>query len=214
MKGDHVWFYRAARAVVLRICVLAFRVRIRGRANVPKSGAYVLAPSHRSVFDIVFLGYVTPRRIRFMGKKEWWSVPVLGALFTALGAFPVDRDATDRSALKAALAAVDNGEPVAIFPEGTRGSGAELGPLFEGPAYVALKRGVPIVPVGIGGSEAILPSGVSVPRLRRAAVVIGEPIFVEKPKGAVKRSELTRVTEALRVSLQAAFTEAEELAEH
>lgn len=204
--------YKVVRLVILVPCALLFRIRIRGRANVPSTGPYVLAPSHRSVMDIFFLPYVTSRRIRFMGKKEWWEKPLFAKAFTALGGFPVDRGTTDRAALKAALGALADGEPVAIYPEGTRRSGPVLGELAEGVAYVALKAGVPIVPVGLGGTEAILPSGVSFPRFVRATVVIGEPIHVEKATGAVRRSQMSELTKELRDRLQPVFDEAEALA--
>ncbi|MFZ4585508.1 MAG: lysophospholipid acyltransferase family protein [Acidimicrobiia bacterium] len=211
MREQH-WGYRILRTIVLALSSLLFRVRVQGRRNVPPRGPYVIAPSHRSAVDIVFAAYVTKRRIRFMAKKEWWEHKLAARLFEALGTFPVDRDGADRQALKAALGALADGEPVAIFPEGTRRSGPVLGELAEGVAYVALKAGVPIVPVGIGGGEEILPSGVTRPRLHRGAVVVGAPIVVDQVAGTVKRSQMGEVTKELRDRLQAAFDAAQVLA--
>ena len=83
-----------------------------------------------------------------------------------------------------------------------------LGDLFHGAAYLALRRGVPIVPVGIGGSEEILPSGHAVPHPHRVVVVVGEPL--EPPAGATgrRRSDVATLTERLRVALQDVFDEA------
>ena len=112
--------------------------------------------------------------------------------------------------LEAALVA---GQPVAIFPEGTRTSGPEIAELFDGAAYLSVKLGVPIVPVGIGGSEHILPEGQGVPahpsgrgRGARAAAAAG----AGRAGRGVPR--LGRLTEELRASLQACFDDANRLA--
>ncbi|MEY4251507.1 MAG: hypothetical protein RL691_388, partial [Actinomycetota bacterium] len=71
-------------------------------------------------------------------------------MLSALGAFPVTRGSADREALKRCIAVLEAGEPLVLFPEGTRQSGPIVQPLFDGAAYVAVKAGVPIIPVGIG----------------------------------------------------------------
>jgi len=204
--------YRIARALVLTPMRLVFRVRVRGRVKVPRRGAYVVAPSHRSLMDIFFTGYVTPRRIRFMAKQELYQNRALAWLWTALGGFPVERGSADRSALRAAQTALEGGEPVAIFPEGTRKHGPEIGELFDGAAYVAARARVPVVPVAIAGSEEILPSGSSRPRLHRVAVVIGDPLVPPDHDGRVHRREVKQVTDQLRIELQKRFEEARALA--
>ncbi len=143
----------------------------------PPTGAYIIAPTHRSNLDTPFTAFVTKRRIRFMAKQEMFQHPLGAKFFTALGGVPVERGSPNaRAALKATRAALETGEPVAMFPEGTRRHGREVSDLFDGTAYLAVKLGVPIVPVGIGGSEEILASGKKIPKFRRVAVVIGEPI--------------------------------------
>ncbi len=202
-------FYRTVRSIVLALCRVLFRVRVTGKANVPKVGAYILAPTHRSLMDIPFATYSTKRRIRFMAKQELFKKPLLAKLLTGLGGFPVDRGSADRAALRTAQACIEGGEPTALFPEGTRLTGPTLGEFFDGAAYLAIKTGVPIVPVAIGGSEQILASGNVLPKLRRVAVVIGEPIFPPtRDGGAVKRSSITAMTEQLQNSLQALFDQA------
>ena len=206
-------FYRVGRAITLTPLKAIFWVRVRGRGKVPRSGPFVVAPSHRSLLDIFFTGYITRRRIRFMAKQELFEKPFLAWLFTALGGFPVERGSADRSALRAAQQALEEGEPVAIFPEGTRRHGRDLVDLFDGGAYLATRLGVPIVPVGIGGSEEILPSGKTLPRPHRVGIVVGDPI--QPPRhdtGRVRRQEVTNTTEKVRVELQACFDEALALA--
>jgi 1-acyl-sn-glycerol-3-phosphate acyltransferase len=198
--------------IIISVLRVVFRVRVHGREKVPRTGAFVVAPSHRSIMDIFFTGYVSRRRIRFMAKEELFKNPLLGWLISTFGGFPVDRGSADRAALRAARSALEGGEPVAVFPEGTRSSGPEIGELFDGAAYLATRLGVPIVPVAIGGSEEILPSGKVFPRLHRVAVVVGEPILPPRHEGRVRRGEVRQVTDQLAVELQKRFDDALALA--
>ena len=205
--------YRVIRSIVLALCRVLFRVRVIGRANVPQTGAFILAPTHRSLMDIPFATYSTKRRIRFMAKRELFSKPLLAKLLSGLGGFPVDRGSADRAALRTAQACIEAGEPTALFPEGTRLSGPTLGEFFDGAAYLSIKTGVPIVPVAIGGSEQILASGHVLPKLKRVAVVIGSPIYPpSRDGGVVKRSHVTSMTNELQSSLQQLFDESMEIA--
>lgn len=202
-------FYRVARAIVLTVCRALFRVRVVGLDHVPRSGSYIVAPTHRSLLDIPFAAFATKRRIRFMAKEELFANPWLARVLTALGGFPVSRGSADRAALRIAQETIESGEPTALFPEGTRLHGREVGPLFDGAAYLAARTGVPILPIGIGGSEQILSSGRVLPRLKRVAVVIGEPIHPPtRDGGAVKRSGVQAMTAELQVSLQRLLDEA------
>jgi len=204
--------YRVLRALSLSLCRVTFRVQVRGGEKVPRRGAYVVAPSHRSIMDIFFTGYVTKRRIRFMAKQELFENRPLGWLISTAGGFPVERGSADRAALRAAGGALESGEPVAVFPEGTRNAGPQIGELFDGAAYLATRLGVPVVPVAIGGSEEILPSGKVLPRLRRVAIVVGDPIVPPRHEGRARREEIRQMTGQLAVELQKRFDEAGALA--
>jgi 1-acyl-sn-glycerol-3-phosphate acyltransferase len=206
-------FYRLCRALVITPFKILFRVHVRGREKLPRSGAYVVAPSHRSLMDIFFTPYISRRRLRFMAKQELYERRFFAWLFTALGGFPVERGAADRTALRAAQDVLRGGEPLVVFPEGTRNSGPEIGTLFDGAAYLAARLGVPLVPIGVGGTEQILASGRSIPRLHRVAIVVGDPIQPRQPDGTrVRRQEIADLTAKLRVVLQECFDEAQALA--
>jgi 1-acyl-sn-glycerol-3-phosphate acyltransferase len=204
-----IW-YGFARGVVEIVCRLYWRVEIRGRENIPKSGAYVIAPVHRSNIDTLLAGCLTRRRIRFMGKDSLWKYRWSGALFSSLGAFPVHRGSPDREVLRVCEEAVRGGEPVVLFPEGTRQSGPALQPLFEGAAFVAARAGVPIVPVGIGGSEGAMPKGSKRVRPVKVVMVVGEPIPAppRSERSRVSRRAVAELTEELAVRLQAVFDQA------
>jgi 1-acyl-sn-glycerol-3-phosphate acyltransferase len=205
--------YSAVRVAVADGSRIVYRVRVEGTEHVPSDGAAILAPSHRSMMDIPFLAIVTKRRIRFMGKSSVFKIPVLGSVFSALGSFPVERDGSDFGPVRASLALLDEGELLAVYPEGTRQHGPEIQPLQPGAAYLALRSGAPIVPVGIAGSEEILRGeGRKLPSFAPAAVVAGPPLVPPPRDGkAVSRAQVTELTQELRGALQAVFTHAYEL---
>ncbi|HUE59145.1 MAG TPA: lysophospholipid acyltransferase family protein [Acidimicrobiales bacterium] len=203
-------WYAFARWVVEVVCRAYWRVEIRGKENVPTSGAYVIAPVHRSNIDTLLAGCVTRRRIRFMGKDSLWKYRWTGALFSSLGAFPVHRGTPDREALRMCETALAGGEPVVLFPEGTRQSGPVVQPLFEGAAFVAARANVPILPVGIGGSEWAMPKGTKRIRPVKLVMVVGPPIPPpERSAGArVSRRAVGEISQQLHKTLQELFDEA------
>ncbi len=201
-------FYRFMRAVVMAVFRLLFRVQVTGTEQIPASGAYIVAPTHRSLADVPCISFITTRMIRFLAKVELLSNPVGRWFFGNCGAVPVERGTADRGALRVLEDVLRDGSPVAVFPEGTRGEGPELGPLFDGAAYLALKLGVPIVPVGIGGTEHILPTGSKVPRLHRVAVVVGRPLYPPDDVGGSRRKAAAKLTAELATELQQCFSRA------
>ena len=205
------WFVRWFVEIV---CRSLWRIKVVHRERVPATGACVLAPSHRSFLDTPFLACVTRRRIRFMGKAELWKYRSSAAFLSALGGFPVDRSGADRAAMRAAEAALAGGEPLGMFPEGTRRSGPVIEELHHGVAFVAARMGVPVVPIGIGGSERILGRGRKLPRLSKVVVIVGEPIDppVREPGASVRRGDVAALTERLRGEVQRLFDEAEGIA--
>ena len=206
--------YRVVRALVAGVCKLLWRIMVVHPERVPRAGACVLAPSHRSYLDTPFLACVTRRRIRFMGKAELWKYGWTTRFFSALGGFPVDRAGPDRAAMRAAEAALAGGEPLGMFPEGTRRSGPVIEDLHNGVAFVAARMGVPIVPIGIGGSERILARDRKLPKLTRVVVVVGEPIHppARAAGASVRRGDVAALTERLTAEVQRLFDEAEALA--
>ena len=121
--------------------------------------------------------------MRYMGKDSLWKSSRLGALFIAArapsrctGAAPTARRCAAR------IEVIEAGEPLVMFPEGTRQAGPVVEQLFEGAAYVATRTGVPIVPVGIGGSERAMPKGSKLLRPVKLHVVVG-PALRPKPAG-------------------------------
>ncbi len=203
-------FYQTVRSVVVTVAVVVFRARLLGRERVPTSGAYLVAPTHRSMIDVPVVAMITRRRLRFLSKQEVMGGRITGWALGALGGIPVARGTADRSALRACQQALESGEPVVLFPEGTRGSGPQLQELFDGLAYLALKLGLPIVPVGIAGTEAVLGRGRTLPRWSRITVAVGRPVHPPPGASVRRRADLSAVTLALRDELQECFTTAQD----
>jgi 1-acyl-sn-glycerol-3-phosphate acyltransferase len=202
--------YFVARSFVAGFTRLWTRPSIEGRQHIPRNGAFVLAPVHRSIMDTPISSCLTRRRLRFMGKDSLWKRQPGAWILSALGGFPVSRGTADREALQRCIAVLEAGEPLVLFPEGERKSGPTVQPLFDGAAYVALKAGAPIVPVGIGGSEDVLPKGARFIHPRKVHVIIGEPIAAPVGDGPpVPRVVVRDVTARLHTTLQELFDEAQ-----
>jgi 1-acyl-sn-glycerol-3-phosphate acyltransferase len=206
--------YGAIRGAFALLAKPYFRLEIRGREYVPTHGPFVLAPVHRSNLDFILVSALTRTRMRYMGKASIWKWRWGGKFVSMLGAFPVHRGSADRDALRTCLAVIENGEPLVMFPEGTRRSGPVVEDLFDGPAYIAARTGVPLVPVGIGGSDKAMPVGSNFIRPHRIVLVVGEPIAPPPGDGSgrVRRRVVRELTERVRVSVQALYDEARRLA--
>lgn len=218
MSRPQKGFYWFMRGVVIAVAKGYFRADVYGSANIPAAGACVLSPSHRSNLDTPLLAMVTKRRIRYMGKESLWKSRFGGWFLTTLGGFPVSRGAADREAMRAAQAVLERGEPLVMFPEGTRQVGAvvESENMKDGPAFLACRTGAPIVPMGMAGTEGAMPKGAKVVRPVKIVVVIRPPIYPppRTESGRVPRRAIRELTEQLRQEIQIAFDEAREIAGH
>lgn len=145
----HLGFYRFAKALVTPFYYLAFRVRVEGEENVPANGGIILCANHISNHDPLVVGLTAPRPVRFMAKHQLFGVPVLKHIVDALGAFPVNREKPSPASLKKSIEILQTGGCFGIFPEGTRRKGASETRVHPGTAYLALKTGAPVIPVGI-----------------------------------------------------------------
>ncbi len=137
------------------------RVEVRGADNLNPAGAPLFAANHQSNLDVPVLGAVLPHRVLWLAKRELFRVPVFGQALRGLGYIPVDRG--DREGARASIAAaaqrLRGGQPVLIFPEGTRSSDGSLGPFKMGVAHLAAASGAPVVPVVVRGTAALCPRG-------------------------------------------------------
>jgi glycerol-3-phosphate dehydrogenase (NAD(P)+) len=139
--------------VVLKLAILAyFRVRRLGREHIPPGGV-ILAANHRSFLDPFVIGCCLPRPIYFVAKRELFKNPIIGWFLNCMGAFPVRRGESDEESVATALALLERGQAVVIFPEGTRIRAGSLATPKRGVGRLALQSGAPVVPIAITGSE-------------------------------------------------------------
>jgi 1-acyl-sn-glycerol-3-phosphate acyltransferase len=149
------WTYTFVRILVSLPTLLIYRVRVRGRENVPKSGPLLLAPNHLSQMDHFFIGLYLRRKIRFMGKSQMFGPPVLTYIFKHGGVFPVRRGHHDEESFRTAFALLEQGEMLLVYAEGGRSRSGELGKPKRGIGRIALESGAPVVPVAIHGSASV-----------------------------------------------------------
>jgi 1-acyl-sn-glycerol-3-phosphate acyltransferase len=203
--------YRVVRVIVHAVCRLYWRVTVHGEAAVPASGAVILAPVHRNFMDFLVVTEVTRRKVFYMAKDDLWDNRLLGAFVESMGAFPVNREGTDRLALDRAQAVLERGDALVLFPEGTRRSGPAVTDLHEGAAFLAARTGAPVVPIGIGGSSRILPTGARLPRPAKVHLEVGEAIEApaRSARGRVPRHQVHAFTEELGREIERLYELAE-----
>ena len=208
--------YGLCRFLAVGVSRLYYPGPVIGKSHLPKQGAYILAPVHRSYIDWLIAARVTKRRLRYIAKGEIWKYHSIGRFLELLGGFPVQRGTPDRVAMQRALKVLASGEPLVIFPEGTRRAGAVVENIHDGAAYLALRARVPLVPLGIAGAEDAMPRGARFPRPARVRVVVGEPLGLtsEDPLPEIDRPRISRsraqmLSRELSASMQAAFAEAQ-----
>jgi 1-acyl-sn-glycerol-3-phosphate acyltransferase len=193
------WLYLAIGAVSWPVVRLVFRLRATGTENVPASGGLVLAANHWSNFDPwpLAIPFFPRRFFRFMAKAELFWFP-LGLVVAAGGGFKVRREEQDDDAIATAVALARSGQAVVMFPEGTRrrkGMRKKHEARWRtGAARIALEAEVPLVPVGIGGTDRLA-------RLGPLRVAYGAPIDVSDlaplPIGEAARVATDRLAEAV-----------------
>jgi len=182
------WFLKTLVASPLLLTV--FRPWVRGRENVPASGAVIFASNHLSFVDSIFLPIVLDRRISFLAKSDYftgrgikgWATRLF---FNATGQLSIDRSGgkASEASLATGLAVLARGEQLGIYPEGTRSPDGRMYRGRTGVARMILEGHVPVVPVAMIGTEEVMATGTRIPKLRRVGVVFGEPLDFSRFEG-------------------------------
>ncbi|MFH2012394.1 MAG: lysophospholipid acyltransferase family protein [Pseudomonadota bacterium] len=165
------------------------RLDIIGYKNIPKLGGVILAPNHISYLDPPLIGAAVKRKVYSMAKEELFKNVISRFIMTSLKAFPVRRGKVDRNALKNSLQILNQGNVLNVFPEGTVPLNNSKVKGKPGIAWLALKTNVPVVPVKIIGSDKLLPDGKIFPRMGRAKIIFGKPIFFDTEDNICKKDK-------------------------
>jgi 1-acyl-sn-glycerol-3-phosphate acyltransferase len=181
--------YEALRVFLIVAFSLLARIRLRKRYNIPRKGPYIIAANHLDWTDIPLVPLFVPGKVVYMAKEEAFYSKV-GWLVRFLGAFPIKRGEADRQSLRAAETQLKNGKTFIIFPEGTRSKTHTMNKALAGLGLIALRAGVPVLPVAIWGTEnALKKFGAEI------TISYGEPVVL-KPKGSrITREDIDNATE-------------------
>jgi len=160
----------------LRLC--SFPLKVVGKENIPKKGAFIFASNHRSHLDPMLIPICTTRKISFVAKESLFKGKFLGWLLPKLNAFPIKRGESDFRALRGILKRIKDGLPVVIFPEGTRVSDEKDRKVQAGIGLIAQKSKVPIVPIYLSGTQKVFPPKARKLKRYQVTVFFGEPFNV------------------------------------
>ena len=152
---------------------LCFRFRVLG--SVPKRGGLLVAANHASYFDIPLLGCGMPRRAWYLGRSDLF-MPGFKEVLQWLGWIPLRLGRLDRKAFDQAVALINAGKVVVIFPEGTRSLDGHLREAKAGLGMIVAQTGCPVVPAYLKGTFEVLPAGAKRPRFHPVSVSFGEPL--------------------------------------
>lgn len=202
--------YRAAELTVSPLLRAWFRPTVTGVENVPHTGAAIIAANHISASDEVFTPMSARRQVLYFAKAEYFTgTTIKGRLtawtFTEFGLVPVDRDNTKAAAstIEIGMKLLGEGRLLGIYPEGTRSPDGRLHKFRTGVSRLALRSGAPVIPVGLIGTDKVLPPGSS--RWHRAPVEVhfGEPLdFSGRPEDERSARVLREVAETVREAIQ------------
>ncbi len=162
---------------------------VEGKENIPSEGGFLLCANHKSNNDPPFIASFLPRQMKFLAKKELFEVPVFGGIIRLLGAIPLNRGASDTTAIKTSMQIMRDGDGLMVFPQGHRRKTIELKDIHPGSVAMAQRVGVPIVPVAVCGEYKIF---------RKMKLRIGKPVYAE---------ELNQLIEAADGDKNKAFAE-------
>jgi len=160
--------------------IFFFHLTVRGRKNLYKVGGAIMAVNHSSFMEPIFAGVACSRPLYYLTRKSLHENKFFGNWLMDVHGIPLNRDAPDSRAWKRVFSLLKRGRMIMMFPEGTRSPDGRLQPAKPGIGLIALRARVPIVPVFVKGGYRILPRHRKFPRLAKAGVFIGEPIYPDR----------------------------------
>ena len=201
------WFFHPGAIMTSWLLWLVGPGKVEGLENAPRSGGFLVVANHCSNLDPPFLGWAvghrTGRIVHFMAKEEMRSWPVVGFLARNAGVFFVRRGEGDRGAQRLAIRLLETGRLVGIFPEGTRSLDGRLGDARPGAALLAMRTGLPVLPVGIAGTHRVFAGRSRWPHRSRVTIRVGEPLQLPVMADGLDRQALREGTEQMMRAIAA-----------
>lgn len=203
MREKAPLLYRTLHAVLPPIINAVWRPTVSGLEHVPRRGGAILASNHLSFLDSIFLPALLNRPVYFLGKSDYFS-GWKRYFFENVGVMPVFREGGDagEASLRKGQEILEQGRLLGIYPEGTRSPDGRLYRGKTGPVRLALRTGVPLIPVAMIGLDKVLPTGKIVPKVHPVDVRIGRPLQLERYEGRSEdRFALRSATDELMYEL-------------
>ena len=194
------------RSVIGSFSRVFWRLEHKGVENIPLNTGVIVAANHQSYGDPFWLAIPIKRPIRFLAWSEAFSWPVVGKTITLLGAWPLQIEGSDPSAIRRSLNWLRDQGVVVIFPEGGRGlPDGSMIRMKGGAVRMALEAGVPILPVTIRGANRVWPEGRRLPRPGKVEIIYHPLIYVQQRAGEETRACARRETESLAAIIRSAL---------
>jgi 1-acyl-sn-glycerol-3-phosphate acyltransferase len=166
------WIIDVIRPLGLGLSKMLWRTRYKGLENAPLKGGVIIAANHQTYIDPFWVGLPIKRPLRFLAWDEAFDWPVVGKLMQLFGAWPLQIEGSDPTAIRRSLQWLKDGGAVVIFPEGARCEPAgELMRFKNGAVRLALEANVPVLPVTIRGGNRVWPKGWRLPHLSQVEVI-------------------------------------------
>lgn len=200
------WAIDLTRFAGRGISRVLWRIKYIGLENVPKSGGFIIAANHQTYMDPFWIGFPISRPIRFLAWNKIFDWPVLGKLGGLLGAWPLEIEGSDPTAIRRSIQWLKGGGGVVIFPEGGRGMpDGEMIRFKPGAVRMAIEAGVPILPVTIRGAHRVWSNAQRFPRLARVEIVYHPLFHVEHGDRTDARANARLASERLKETIGSAL---------
>jgi 1-acyl-sn-glycerol-3-phosphate acyltransferase len=171
-----------------------FDLRLEGTRHIPREGPTLLVANHQGYLDPIFLQMATTRTIRYMMTSDFYDVPFARPFFWLAQAIRIQEGGPYRDSIRKALAIIEQGGVVGIFPEGQLTLDGRVGAANPGALFLAAKSGAPVVPVRISGSYEAFRKGSRIPRQAQVRIRCGPPLFFTDARD---RTAAERILEAV-----------------
>jgi len=173
--------YKISQFFAWFLFIIFFSVRVRGRRNIPKKGAFIVASTHQSYLDPILIGFSCPLPVRYMARETLFRNPLFAMLIRSYGAFEIERDSADLGALRSAVEILKKGSRLLLFPEGKRSLDGSVSEVKPGVFLVSKRANARILPVRIRGAHKAWNRNSKFPRLFSPIMVEYGVVFSVEP---------------------------------
>ena len=201
-----LWAINILRFILHVLSLLFWRISYKGLENIPQTGGVIIASNHQTYIDPVWMSLPVKRRTRYLAWSESFGWPIIGKVILMLGAWPIQIEKTDPTAIRRTLQWLRSGSAVVIFPEGGRClPDGKLLRFKPGAVRMALEANIPILPITIRGGHRVWPKGYRFPRFHKVELIYHPLQYVRLQEGEDARQCARRETDRLAQTIGSAL---------